>query len=161
MTLYEIDSAITALIDPETGEVLDYEAFEALAFTREAKLENTALYIKNLDAEAAAIQAEEQALEARRKRAQNKAASLRAHLSQALSGEKFSTPRVAVSFRKSEALQILDIEKFIEWTRIEKHPEFLNFGRPIPNKTKIAAEIQGGMKIPGVTLETHNNIQIK
>ena len=27
MTLYEIDKSISDLIDPETGEILDYEAF--------------------------------------------------------------------------------------------------------------------------------------
>jgi hypothetical protein len=161
MTLYEIDSAFDALIDPETGEILDWDAFSALQIARETKLENTALYIKNLDAEAAAIRAEEKALAERRKSAENKSVSLRAHLSQALDGEKFSTPRVAVSFRKSEALQIPDVEKFIEWAQSKNHPELLSYGKPTPNKTKITAEIKDGAEIPGVTLETRQNIQIK
>ena len=30
MTLYEIDSRLEALVDPETGEIADLESFEAL-----------------------------------------------------------------------------------------------------------------------------------
>ena len=54
MNLYEIDAAITACIDPETGEVLDEEALNALHMERSAKVESVALWIKNLNAEAAA-----------------------------------------------------------------------------------------------------------
>ena len=38
MTLYEIDSAIQALVDPESGELMDYDAFAALQMEREVKL---------------------------------------------------------------------------------------------------------------------------
>lgn len=40
MTLYEINEAMLALVDPETGELMDYEAFSALNMAREEKLEN-------------------------------------------------------------------------------------------------------------------------
>ena len=53
-TLYEIDESIKALIDEETGEIADFEAFEALNLERDAKLENIALYIKDLKADAEA-----------------------------------------------------------------------------------------------------------
>ena len=38
MTLYEIDQAIQGLVDPETGELMDYEAFAALQMDRDARL---------------------------------------------------------------------------------------------------------------------------
>ena len=43
MTIYEIDNRIAELVDPETGELLDYEAFAELQMEREAKIENMAL----------------------------------------------------------------------------------------------------------------------
>ena len=63
MTIYEIDSRIAELLDPDTGELLDYEAFAALQMEREAKIENMALWYKDLSAEAKAIRDEEKALE--------------------------------------------------------------------------------------------------
>ena len=54
MKLYEIDQAILALVDPETGEILDYEAFSELKMKREEKIEGMALWHKNLTAEATA-----------------------------------------------------------------------------------------------------------
>ena len=76
-TLYQLDEAIDAVIsggfvvDEETGEVLfDCENLDALREQRNAKLEAVALYIKNLDAEAAAIRAEVAALAARQKAAE-------------------------------------------------------------------------------------------
>ena len=54
MNLYEIDAAITALVDPETGEISDFDAFDQLSMARDQKIENIALYYKNLVADAAA-----------------------------------------------------------------------------------------------------------
>lgn len=55
MTLYEIDQAIQGLVDPETGELMDYEAFAALQMDRDAKIENMALWYKDLMADAKAM----------------------------------------------------------------------------------------------------------
>ena len=51
MTLYEIDSRLEALVDPETGEIADFETFEALDMERNRKLENMACWIKNMKAD--------------------------------------------------------------------------------------------------------------
>ena len=70
MKLYEIDPAIDALIekliDPETGEITDTSAIEALEMEKAKKIENLACYIKNLTADAAAYKAEKDAFPARR-----------------------------------------------------------------------------------------------
>ena len=58
MNLYEIDAAITALVDPETGEVSDFDAFDQLSMARDQKIENMALYYKKLVADAGAYKAE-------------------------------------------------------------------------------------------------------
>lgn len=93
MTLYEIDSALEAALekafDPETGELIDEAAFEqteALQLARDAKIENVALWIKNLNSDAEALKAEKEAFAAREKAAKNKAESLKRWLAFALVG---------------------------------------------------------------------------
>lgn len=71
-TLYEIDAAIMDCVDTETGEIIDEEQLNALLMERSAKLEGVALWIKNLDSDAAAIRAEREALEKRQKAAEKK-----------------------------------------------------------------------------------------
>ena len=72
LKLYEIDAAIDAAIeagtDPETGEITNLEELTALQMQREEKLENIALYIKNLSAIATALKNEIDVLNERRKR---------------------------------------------------------------------------------------------
>jgi hypothetical protein len=160
MTLYQIDAALEALIDPETGELRDYDAYESLAIERDVKLENTALYIKNLEADAEAIKAEEKALADRRRAAENRAAGLRMHLAEALNGERFETPRVAISFRKSEPLEVADPVKFVEWAT-DKHPEYLKWAQPTINKDAVKTALKDGAKIPGAEIVTRQNLQIK
>ena len=55
MNIYEIDNAMFFLVDEETGEIKDYEAFEEMQMIPEEKIENTALWYKNLIAESKAI----------------------------------------------------------------------------------------------------------
>lgn len=59
MNLYEIDAAIMACIDEETGEITDPAKLDELDMTRDQKIENIALYIKDLRAEASAIKVDE------------------------------------------------------------------------------------------------------
>ena len=161
MNLYEIDAAITSLVDPETGEILDYEAFEALAMQREEKLEGMALWYKDLCAEAAAIRAEEVNLAARRKACENKAERLKAYLSDLLAGDKFKTPREACSFRTSTSLEITDEAAFIEKMELGEHYEFLTYKAPQINRTEITKAIKAGQTVEGAELVKKSNIQIK
>ena len=59
--LYEINQAITECIDNETGEIIDVEKLEELQLEREAKIENVALWYKNLLSDAEAYKAEKNA----------------------------------------------------------------------------------------------------
>ena len=108
MTLWEINNAIMACVDAETGEIIDFDQLDQLTMAREEKLENIALYIKALEAEAAAIREEEKSLAARRKVKENKAIRLREYLADALGGQPFETARAALSFRSSQALKVTD-----------------------------------------------------
>ena len=103
-SLYEIDQAIMECIDWESGEILDSARLDALQMERQDKVESVALWIKNLSADALAYKAEKDAFAEREKKALKKVEDLKAWLAGALGGEKFSTWRCAVSFRKSEAV---------------------------------------------------------
>ena len=110
MTLFEINKAILDFqfeVDEETGELLNAQALDDLQMARDEKIENVGLWIKNLNAEAVAVKAEKDAMAHRQKMLEKKAESLKGYLAYALKGEKFSTPKIAMSFRKSESVDIL------------------------------------------------------
>ena len=163
MTIYDIDKQIAALleagVDDETGEVLiDTDALEALQMERDTKVENLALAYKNMQAEAKAIKAEEEALAERRKATEAKAERAREYLDFVLAGEKFSTPRVAVSYRKSKKLKLAD--GFVSWA-MEHAPDYLRYKDPEADKTNITAAIKNGVFIPGAELVESQSMTIK
>ena len=166
MTLYEIDFQIKQFldslmdsVDEETGEVkeIDPSELEALNEAREQKLENIALYIKNLEAESKAIKEEEKNLKERMEWAEKKAEGLRNLLSQSMTnaGEtKFNTARCAISFRKSEAVVITDMD-LLEDMYIKKKLTI------DADKALIKKDLKAGLLMDGAHLEERQNIQIK
>ena len=161
MTIYEIDERIAELVDPETGELLDYEAFAELQMEREAKIENMALWYKDLTAEAKAIREEEKALAERRKSAENKAERLKGYLDEALAGESYKTSRVAVSYRKSTAVEISNEVEAVEELEEGCYDSCLLYQSPKIVKTELAKLLKGGVTIPGAALVERSNIQIR
>lgn len=163
MTLYDIDNRIEQLIsdsiDEETGELLlNMDDLEALNAERELKIENLALYIKNLRAEASAIRDEEKALAARRKSTESIADRIEKALSISLSGNKFQTARVSVSFRSSTAVEIG--ESFVSWAS-ENMPDLLRYKEPEADKKAIGEALKKGVEIPGANLVNRTSMIIK
>lgn len=158
MSIYEIDDAITSLVDMETGEIEDEKRFDELQMERTQKIENIGLLLKNTVAEAKAIKEEEQALSARRKTAENKAERLKNLLAYALHGEKFSTPKLKVSYRKSRFVNI--DPQFIEWAE-SNADDLLTYSEPKVNKTAVRDAIDSGRDIKFATIETKQNMQVK
>ena len=158
MNIYEIDNAMFFLVDEETGEIKDYEAFEEMQMIPEEKIENTALWYKNLIAESKAIREEEKALAERRKSLENKAESLKNFVNRTLNGNKFSTSKVAISYRKSTAVEVDD--EFIDYA-MKNNNDLLTYKQPEPNKTVIKGMLQGGFDIPHAELVERNNMSIK
>lgn len=153
MNLYEIDNAILSCVDEETGEIFDIEKFEELAMERDAKVENICLWIKNLKAEAEALKTEKEALASRQKSAENKMESLKRYVSGYLNGASFKTSKVAVSFRKSEKVEISEGAVIPE--------EFLRYKEPEVAKNDLKKAIKEGLKLDGVQILESKNIQIK
>ena len=67
MNLFEIENEIMNCWDQETGEILDSDRLDQLEMERDTKIENIALYIKNLTADAEALKAEKQSFAERQK----------------------------------------------------------------------------------------------
>lgn len=158
MSIYEIDGAILSLVDMETGEIEDEKRFDELQMERTQKVENIGLLLKNTVAEAKAIKEEEQALAARRKTAENKVERLKNLLAYALRGEKFSTPKLKVSYRKSRVVNI--DPQFIEWAE-SNADDLLTHSEPEVNKTAVRDAIDSGRDIKFATIETKQNMQVK
>lgn len=152
--LYQIDQAILGCIDLETGEIIDPELLDALQMERQQKIENVALWIKNLAADAVAYKAEKEAFAEREKAATKKLESLKNWLTQALEGQKFTTGRCAVTFRKSEAVEIVSEEAIPQEYLTEK----ITYS---PNKTAIKEAIKAGGSIAGCMLVEKYNPTIK
>ena len=159
MTIYEIDSAIMDCIDAETGEVIDIDKLNALNIERDAKVENVALWIKELKAEAEAIKAEKLRLADRQKAAENKAESLKKWLAYALNNEKFKTARCSVSFRNTESVEVTD--EGLENLMRGGNDDLLTYAKPEPNKTAIKQAIKDGLNVSGVQLVQNISTIIK
>lgn len=153
MKLYEINEQILACIDTETGEVIDPEKLNDLQIAKDEKIENLALWYKDLLAEANALKEEKETFAAREKAAKNKAESIKNYLSYVLNGENFKTTKCALSFRKSEKTVIDDIYSIPE--------NFLKYLEPKADLAEIKKAIKNGQEIQGAHLEETQNIQIK
>lgn len=153
MKLYEIDQAIMDCIDMETGEIINEELLNALEMERESKIENVALWIKDLKAEAEALKAEKLAFAERQKVAENKMESLKKWLAYALNGEKFKTVRASVTFRTTQKVEVADIYKLDE--------NFLKYKEPEANKEAIKKAINEGQEVAGATLVPSTSVIIK
>lgn len=151
--LYEIDTQITECFDADTGELLDAEKLENLMIEKENKLENVALWIKNLKADAAMYKAEKTAFAERQAAAERKAESLTMWLKNALDGQKFKTEKTEVSFRKTSKVEVLDI-----W---ELNEDFVKYSDPTPDKSAIKRAIKAGEDVKGAKLIDDISMTIK
>ena len=163
MKLFDIDERLAAcvkldesrVVDTESGEIIDLEAIAALEMERDKKIENLGCWYKNLLADAEALKAQKNAFAEREKAAKAKAESLKGFLGRYLNGKKFETAKVAMSFRKSEAVEfdakcIGDVPE-----------EFLKFKDPELDKVAIKKAIKAGETVPGCELVARQNLQIK
>lgn len=155
-TLYELNEKINAFefeIDEETGEILNADALEQIEMERGEKLENIALWIKNLTSDAEAYKREKESFAQKEKTAKNKVESLKSYLNFVLNGETFKSDKVNITYRKSSVLNIIDEYIIPEKFFIPQDPKI--------DKTAIKAAIKAGEEIKGAEIVEKNNIQIK
>ena len=163
MKFYEIDTRVEelllALVD-EDG-VINEEAERELAELELAdteKTEGVLLAIKGMAAEAEAIRNEEKALADRRRVIEKKAAGLKAFIQRRLAGEKFRTPRVAVSYRKTTSCEV-DDGAWIFWP--EELQDQLTKQTTTVDKAAVKALLKDGRQIDGARLVTSQSMTIK
>lgn len=149
MKLYEINHALEEAweraMDPETGEILDADAIEEinnLEMAKEEKIENVALWIKDIEAEQSAIREEKRRFDARMATNSRKIESLKKYLQYATDGQKFKTTRCSVSYRRSEEVVVTPgYEQYL--------PDELRRVKYEPDKVKIKRAIKDGQKLDG------------
>jgi len=160
MTLYEIGrqylEALEGMeIDQETGEIIGGEAVARLNGQFDEKCEAVGCYIKELNAQAAAIKAEQEGLQKRRKALEAKAERLREYLADwmiAAGKERLETPRAALSWRKSSAVVVDDLEALPESCRKVKIEA---------DKALIRMLLKQGDAVEGARLEEGRSLQIR
>ena len=159
MNLWDIDEALerayNSAVDPETGEVnlSAYQEIDALEMQRDAKIENTALYVKNGKAMIKALADEIKALQERKRVLERRIEGASNYLSAYLDGQKYSSPRATISYRRSQSVEVDDVFKLPE--------QFLRYKDPDVDKTALKKVLAEGTPIPGARLVNKVNIQIK
>lgn len=160
MKLYEIAPALRfALddieVDPETGEILNADALHAVEAQAAEKVEATALYLRELDAEAKAAKEEADRMLARVKSMQKRSDYLKSMLLDALHATgKVKTARVTVSIRTTQAVAVDEGANLPEaYTTVKKTVS--------PNKTAIKQALLDGVEVPGCHLEARESVSIR
>lgn len=163
-SLYEIDRDIKAFIDglfaiaDENGEVdIDMDILEDLKEQRQTKLENIALYIKNLASEASAIKEEEKSLAERRKRLESKCERLKGILVRSMmenNEKELSSARYCAKIRDSKAIEVFDMD-YLPNEYLKEKIEYS------PDNTAIKKAIEAGTEVAGARIIINHNLQIK
>ena len=90
---------------------------------------------------------------ARKNAAKNKRESLKSYLAAFLNGKKWQNSEVAISWRKSEAVEVEDGAAIPE--------KYLRYKEPEINKALLKTDLKSGEVVDGCQLVTKNNIQVK
>lgn len=164
MRLYEIDNLLRSAMDDADAYAEEHEGvipddlaelIDGLTMARDEKIHHVCLYVLELEASAQANKDAENRIRDRRKYVEGKAERLREYLSRlVVPGEKHEWPDCKQSWRRSEAVEIMSIDRipksYVE-VRIEQ----------VPDKASIKASIKAGNVVPGAELTVRQNLQIK
>lgn len=160
MKLYEIAPALRfalddIVVDEETGEILSSDALHAVEAQAAEKIEATALYLRELDAEAKAAKDEADRMLARVKSMQKRSDYLKSMLLEALHATgKVKTVRVTVSIRTTKAVEIAEGADLPEaYTTVKTTVS--------PNKVAIKQALLDGVEVPGCHIEERESVQIR
>lgn len=162
LKLYELDEQIERLLDTiysyaeaNEGEIPDEldNSLDQLQAEKESKVLDIARYIKSLKAEADAIKTEADKLHKRYKTVSNFSYRLKTYLKMHLrTGEKYKDNNTLISWRKSEAVRIIDENSI---------PDELCSIIRSPSLTSIKNLIKSGTRIDGAELVENHNILIR
>ena len=159
-TLFEINQGLMDLVDMETGEIKDLDAWDALKMDRQEKLENIALLAKNSAADIKILKDEEDSFKRRRKAAEKTLAWCKETLLRELKGEKLMDERrrFSVFYRQTERVKVNDFS-LVPKEFIKEIPEYMK--ESLVDKQGIKTAIEAGRMVPGAEIETAPSIQIR
>ena len=165
MKLYELTSKrqelldLIAAMDSEDLELSDAvgDTLEALDEAIQDKAEAVASFIFSLQADSAALKQEEQRLAERRRLNDAKVERMKTYLVDALDDagvDKVKSSRFTIGFRKSQAVDVLDLDTL---------PESLKRTKTIveADKTAIKEALKQGLDVPGAVLVDNRNLSIR
>lgn len=166
MTLYELnetfqrlmeqyDSGADSAVDMETGEILPIEdALNELAISREEKINNTVLYMKNLKYMEDALKAEADSLKKRREQVEKKRKALETYIVANMGdNKKLETPQYKLVVRPSvETIAPTKQEDVL------KLPEDFRTAKWVANKAAIKQALSQGAVLAGCQLASKKNL---
>jgi hypothetical protein len=162
LTIFNIEQNYNQLAEQlidNDGE-LTSELSEQLAITEEQLQNKSVAYsfvIKQMDADVEIIDAEIKRLQAAKKQREKASEYLKERIKHAMdlfSIEEIKTPLVKINFRKSETVEVQDVNALPSLYKVVKVTEQAD-------KAAIKAALKDGFEVAGCTIATHRNLQIK
>lgn len=168
MTLYELnqqfedlmaqyENGADTVINMETGEIVSIQdALDELAISKEEKVNNTVLYLKNLKCLENGLQTEIDGLKKRKEQVEKKRRNLESYIVCNL-GEtkKLETPQYKLAVRPSTETIAPTRQDEIMKLPVEFRNETIRWA---PNKTAIKAALEQGKEIVGCQLAYKQNL---
>ena len=162
LTIYQIEQSYNQLAEEliENGGELTPSLEEQLAITEEQLQNKSVAYsfvIKQMDADVDIIDAEIKRLQALKKQREKASEYLKERIKHAMdtfSIDEIKTPLVKINFRKSETVEVDDVNQLPAAFKVVKVTEQAD-------KAAIKAAIKDGVDVTGCRIETHRNLQIK
>jgi len=152
LNLYEIKSEMKALVDEETGEVLDLEQFleyrkaYELYLTHSEELEWLIKLYKNEKAIETAISNEINVLNERREKCRNRAERYLGHMAYLTQGQRFEC--AIGTIRHTTRPHVVVDDGFTDWAVKSGFDYMLRHKPPEVDKTAVKAALKAGMDIP-------------
>lgn len=170
MKLYDYAAEFAELfdsLDDMDGEDMEqawFDTLESIEAEFDDKAENVIAFIKELNAQAAALKEQEKAFAERRRAKEHHAERLKKYLlgcMNTVGRKKIDRPMGCATVRNNaESPRFADEEKFVMWA-IANADDLLTYPQPKISKTAVKDYIRAGGKIPGVTLERSQSVVIK
>lgn len=154
---YRADLAKLADLDLDPQTLAD--TLEGMGGELQTKAQNVALFVRGLEADAAACKQWAKEAADRAKAIEARAERIRDYLASNLEScgvDKLDGPGISIGWRKSSAV-VIDGQDLIpaEFMRVKPAPA------PEPDKTAIAAAIKAGQEVPGAHIEQRRTLQIR
>jgi hypothetical protein len=158
--MLELESRLDEYAQDHMGDITDFphaDYYDDLKGLRNEKLLNLACWFKSVKAESEAYKQEILTLQHKKKVAENKMRWLKGFIELHINaGEKIKDARVALGWRKSEAI-VIDDDKL----DLRDLPDKVKTITVVPNKTELKNAIKLGEVFNAVELVSKNNLQIK